>query len=41
LASFIDCVTTGKTPLVSGSVAREALKVALEIQEQIWHKNIS
>jgi predicted dehydrogenase len=41
LASFIDCVTTGKTPLVSGGVAREALKVALEIQEQIWHKNIS
>jgi predicted dehydrogenase len=38
LASFIDCVINKKTPLVSGPVAREALAVALEIQEQIWHK---
>ncbi len=38
LASFIDCVLNKKTPIVSGPVAREALAVALEIQEQIWHK---
>jgi len=38
LASFIDCVTNHKEPLVSGPVAREALRVALEIQNQIWHK---
>ena len=38
LQSFIDCVTTHKEPLVSGPVAREALKVALEIQKQIWQK---
>ncbi|MDD2731448.1 MAG: Gfo/Idh/MocA family oxidoreductase [Candidatus Portnoybacteria bacterium] len=38
LASFIDCVTNRKEPLVSGEVAREALRVALEIQNQIWKK---
>ncbi len=38
LASFIDCVMSHKEPLVSGPVAREALRVALEIQNQIWHK---
>jgi predicted dehydrogenase len=38
LASFIHCVINKKTPLVSGPIAREALAVALEIQEQIWHK---
>lgn len=36
LESFIDCVINHKEPLVSGIVAREALKVALEIQNQIW-----
>jgi len=42
LASFVHCVATHTTPLVSGPVAREALKVALEIQNQIWQKkNIS
>ncbi|MCX5694202.1 MAG: Gfo/Idh/MocA family oxidoreductase [Candidatus Omnitrophica bacterium] len=38
LASFVDCVINKKEPLVSGPVAREALAVALTIQEQIWHK---
>jgi len=38
LQAFIDCVLTGKEPLVSGPVARDALSVALEIQNQIWPK---
>ena len=38
LESFISCVTNKTTPLVSGEVAREALAVALQIQNQIWHK---
>jgi len=38
LQAFIDCVLTGKEPLVSGPVARGALSVALEIQNQIWPK---
>jgi predicted dehydrogenase len=38
LAAFIACVTNHSTPLVSGTVAREALAVALEIQNQIWKK---
>jgi len=38
LESFIDCVINHKEPLVSGPVARDALKVALEIQNQIWQK---
>ena len=41
LASFIECVKMRKAPLVSGEVAREALKVALDIQNQIWQKNRS
>jgi len=41
LQSFVDCVIGKKEPLVSGPVAREALKVALEIQNQIWQKNRS
>ncbi len=41
LASFIDCLAEGKEPLVSGKVAREALKVALEIRREIWKKNKS
>lgn len=40
LASFIDCVAGHKQPLVTGPVARDALKVALEIQNQIWRKKI-
>lgn len=38
LEAFITCVTNHTTPLVSGTVAREALAVALEIQNQIWKK---
>lgn len=38
LASFVDCVTRHKQPIVSGPVARQALEVALKIQEQIWKK---
>jgi len=41
LQAFVDCVIGHIQPLVSGKVAREALKVALEIQNQIWHKKIS
>lgn len=35
LISFIDCIRTGRQPLVSGREAREALAVALEIVRQI------
>jgi predicted dehydrogenase len=38
LESFLACVLEHKEPLVSGRIAREALKVALEIQNQIWRK---
>ena len=38
LASFVDCVIEGKTPVVSGEVARQALAVALKIQHQIWQR---
>jgi predicted dehydrogenase len=38
LKSFLDCVNDKTEPLVSGPVAREALKVALDIQNQIWQK---
>ncbi|MFA6349820.1 MAG: Gfo/Idh/MocA family oxidoreductase [Candidatus Omnitrophota bacterium] len=41
LASFVNCVIEHKEPIVSGAVARQALKVALQIQEQIWQKNRS
>jgi len=41
LQAFIDCVLNHKEPLVSGKVARQALAVALEIQDQIWKKNAS
>lgn len=41
LESFINCVTENKKPLVSGEVAKEALAVALKIQNQIWRKNTS
>ncbi len=40
LASFVDCVLANKEPLVSGRIAREAVKVALQIQDQIWRKKI-
>jgi len=35
---FLECVKEGKKPLVSGIEARDALKVALEITNQIWKK---
>ncbi|MCX5703164.1 MAG: Gfo/Idh/MocA family oxidoreductase [Candidatus Omnitrophica bacterium] len=38
LQSFLECVGLHKEPLVSGEVAKEALKVALEIQSKIWRK---
>lgn len=38
LTSFVDCATDNKTPLVSGEVAREALNLAINIQELIWKK---
>jgi len=41
LQSFVDCVINRTEPLVSGTVAREALKVALQIQNEIWQKNRS
>ena len=41
LQAFVNCVIDKKEPLVSGVVARQALKVALEIQDQIWQKNKS
>ncbi len=41
LQSFVDCVIANQEPLVSGPVARDALAVALEIQNQIWRKSRS
>jgi len=41
LQAFIDCVLNHRQPLVSGPVARQALAVALENQEQICKKNVS
>ena len=35
---FIDCVQNDKTPLISGKEALDALKVALQISQQIWKK---
>ncbi|MCK4852160.1 MAG: gfo/Idh/MocA family oxidoreductase, partial [Candidatus Omnitrophica bacterium] len=35
LKSFIDCVRTGKKPLVSGIEGRQALSVALDILDKI------
>ena len=37
LEHFIDCVQTGKQPIVSGKEGKEALSVALQISEQIWN----
>ena len=36
LAAFIDCVANNTEPLVSGPVGRDALAVALAVQEIIW-----
>ncbi|MBI3314383.1 MAG: Gfo/Idh/MocA family oxidoreductase [Candidatus Omnitrophica bacterium] len=36
LESFLDCVGEDRKPVVSGTEAREALRVALAITEKIW-----
>ncbi len=36
LESFLDCVREDRKPVVSGTEAREALRVALTITEKIW-----
>lgn len=36
LESFVDCVTLGNKPVVSGTEGRAALDLALKIQEKIW-----
>jgi len=41
LESFLDCIIKHLEPIVSGKVAREALAIALKIQNQIWQKNKS
>lgn len=41
LLSFIDCILNHKQPVVSGRVGRDALAVALKIQNQIWENNKS
>ena len=38
LKSFVDCVKTGKKPIVSGEEGRQALRVALGILEKINKK---
>ena len=38
LAAFVNCVINHTQPLVSGPVARDALAVALQIENQIWQK---
>ncbi|MBL7151326.1 MAG: Gfo/Idh/MocA family oxidoreductase [Candidatus Omnitrophica bacterium] len=38
LESFLNCSAEHKEPLVSGKVARDALALALKIQNQIWQK---
>ncbi|KPK96598.1 MAG: hypothetical protein AMJ95_13295 [Omnitrophica WOR_2 bacterium SM23_72] len=38
LESFLECVSQNREPLVSGVVARDALALALKIQNLIWHK---
>lgn len=35
LAAFVECARQGKRPIVSGQEATEALRLALEITEQI------
>jgi predicted dehydrogenase len=38
LESFVDCALNGKRPIISGEEARRALKVAIDITEQIKAK---
>ncbi|MBN1405319.1 MAG: Gfo/Idh/MocA family oxidoreductase, partial [Candidatus Omnitrophica bacterium] len=39
LSSFIECIKSGKKPIVSGEEARGALKIALDITQKIHLKN--
>ena len=39
LEHFIDCVANNKTPLITGTEGRDALKVALTISRKIWKAN--
>ncbi|MFH1508011.1 MAG: Gfo/Idh/MocA family oxidoreductase [Candidatus Omnitrophota bacterium] len=41
LRSFVECVQKNIPPLVTGDIARQALKVALIIQKDIWKKKRS
>jgi len=41
LSSFLECAIRKIKPVVDGRVARQALAVALEIQNDIWQKNKS
>jgi predicted dehydrogenase len=35
IAAFVDCVRTGKRPLVDGAVGLRALEVALEVRRRM------
>lgn len=39
LDHFIDCIKNDRQPIVSGIEGRDALKVALQITDQIWKRN--
>jgi len=39
LESFIECISTNQSPIVSGMHASNALKLAAQIIEQIWKSN--
>jgi predicted dehydrogenase len=38
LTHFTECVSKHKKPAVSGQAARQALALALDIRNKIWHK---
>jgi len=39
LEHFVDCIQKNKTPLITGTEGRDALKVALAISRKIWKAN--
>ncbi|PAW79578.1 MAG: oxidoreductase [Verrucomicrobia bacterium Tous-C9LFEB] len=39
VASFVDCILTKNSPVVSGAQAAAALEVAMKITDQIWANN--
>ncbi|MEW6101228.1 MAG: Gfo/Idh/MocA family oxidoreductase, partial [Candidatus Omnitrophota bacterium] len=41
LNAFVECVIKNLPPIVCGEVAKEALAIALAIQNLIWKKNVS